>query len=96
MIQKTYLKTKKVCKVKFVYNDNLAKKVDVYGLNGNWETPLPLTKKKDGTFAAEVNLPVDEPQRFKYFVNDSEWKNEPDADSESLNAFGTTDSVIKL
>ncbi len=35
MIQATYLKTKKVCKVKFTFNGALAEKVELFGLNND-------------------------------------------------------------
>ena len=73
MIQSTYLKTKKVCKVKFTFNGALAEKVELYGLNNDWQTPVPLAKKKDGSFVAEVSLPIYSKQEFKYLVDGTEW-----------------------
>jgi len=95
MIQSTYLKTKKVCKVKFTYNGALAEKVELFGLNNDWQTPIGMARKKDGSFSAEVALPIYSKQEFKYFVNGTDWVTEPEAE-ESWNEFGTTNSVINL
>ena len=96
MIQKTYFKTKDYCKVKFALKTENAEKVAIAGLNGDWETLVSMSKKKDGTFTAEVSLPKESQHEFKYLVNESEWLNEPEADKERKNEFGTTNSVIVL
>jgi 1,4-alpha-glucan branching enzyme len=95
MIQTTYLKTKKACKVKFTYKDDKAEKVELLGLNNDWNTPIVLAKKKDGSFSAEVSLPIGTKQEFKYLVNGTEWVNEPEAE-ESENEFGSTNSLLNL
>lgn len=96
MVQKTYYKTKDYCKVKFALKPENAETVAIAGLNGDWETLITMSKKKDGTFIAEVSLPKESQHEFKYLVNESEWLNEPEADKESKNEFGTTNSVIVL
>ena len=95
MIQITYLKTKKACKVKFSHNGALAEKVELFGLNNDWQTPVVMAKKKDGSFVAEVSLPIYSKQEFKYLVNGTDWTTEPEAE-ENWNEFGTTNSVINL
>ncbi len=95
MIQTTYLKTKKVCKVKFTFNGVLAEKVELFGLNNDWQNPVEMIRKKDGSFSAEVSLPIYSKQEFKYLVNGTEWATEPETE-ENWNEFGTTNSVINL
>ncbi len=95
MIQATYLKTKKVCKVKFTFNGALAEKVELFGLNNDWQNPVEMIRKKDGSFSAEVSLPIYSKQEFKYLVNGTEWATEPEIE-ENRNGFGTTNSVINL
>lgn len=95
MIQTTYLKTKKVCKVKFTFNRALAEKVELFGLNNDWQNPVEMIRKKDGSFSAEVSLPIYSKQEFKYLVNGTEWATEPETE-ENRNEFGTTNSVINL
>lgn len=96
MIQTTYLKTKKACKVKFTFNGANASKVELLGLNNDWENPIQMTKKKDGSFSAEVSLPIDSKQEFRYLVDNTEWANDPEAATENPNAFGSTNSVLEL
>jgi len=96
MIRKTYFKTKDYCKVKFSFTPENAETVEVLGLNSDWENAIILKKKKDGSFSAEVSLPKGSQQQFKYLVNKTEWLNEVDADSELLNEYGGTNSVLVL
>jgi hypothetical protein len=55
-----------------------------------------MSKKKDGSFSAEVNLPKDSKHEFKYLVNNSLWLNDPEADAEVPNVFGGSNSVVTL
>lgn len=96
MIQKTYYKTKDYCKVKFSFTPENAETVEILGLNSDWENSIIMSKKKDGTFTTEVNLPKESTHQFKYRVNANEWLNEPEADSETPNEFGGTNSVITI
>ncbi|MEI6949005.1 isoamylase early set domain-containing protein [Paraflavisolibacter sp. H34] len=96
MVQKTYFKTKEHCKVKFTYNGGDAQTVEVFGLNGDWQTPIELKKKKDGTFSTEVSLPKGSQHEFKYRVNGNDWINEPEADSQGPDTFGGHNSIITL
>lgn len=95
MIEKKYFKTKDYAKVKFTFTTD-AKKVDILGLNNDWKKPLPMTKKKEGIFTAEVNLPKDSTHEFKYFVDKKTWHNDADAESQTSNVFGTTNSVVVI
>ena len=94
MIQKTYLKTKDYCKVKFTLNVENAEIVKLLGLNSDWENSIIMSKKKDGTFTCDVSLPKNTQHEFKYLVNETVWINEPEADRQSPNVFGGSNSVI--
>lgn len=96
MIQKTYYKTKDYCKVKFSFTPENAQTVEVLGLNNDWENAVILSKKKDGSFSADVNLPKDSTHEFKYRVDETLWLNEPEADSEQPNIYGGNNSVLVL
>ena len=96
MVQKTYFKTKDYCKVKFSFKVDNAETVEILGLNNDWNNAVIMSRKKDGTFSAELNLPKDTKHEFKYLVNESTWLNEPEADSLQPNEFGGTNSVITL
>jgi Glycogen recognition site of AMP-activated protein kinase len=96
MVQKTYYKTKDYCKVKFSFTVENAETIEILGLNSDWENSVIMSKKKDGTFSADVNLPKDSTHEFKYLVNEKEWLNEPEADTVAQNVYGGTNSVISL
>lgn len=96
MVQKTYYKTKDYCKVKFSFQAENAETIEILGLNSDWQNSIIMSKKKDGSFSADVKLPKDSTHEFKYIVNKSEWVNEPAADSEALNVYGGTNSVLVL
>ena len=96
MVQKTYFKTKDYCKVKFALNLENAETVEILGLNSDWQNSIVMSKKKDGTFSADVSLPKNSQHEFKYRVNQADWINEPEADSQHHNEFGTVNSVIVL
>ncbi len=95
MIEKKYFKTKNYVKVKFTLHTE-AKKVELLGLNNEWKKGLAMTKKKEGQFTAEVNLPKDSQHEFKYFVDKKVWLNDDQAEAETANVFGTTNSVLAL
>ncbi|NCT94183.1 MAG: hypothetical protein GXC72_07160 [Chitinophagaceae bacterium] len=96
MIQKTIYKTKDYCKVKFNLSHATASSAAVLGLQGDWTSPLTMKQKKDGSFTAEVQLPRNSSHEFRYFINNSEWINDPEADGEVSNVYGTTNSLLAL
>ncbi len=96
MVQKTYYKTKDYCKVKFSFTPESAETVAILGLNSNWEDSIIMSRKKDGSFTADVNLPKESTHEFKYLVDEATWVNEPEADGEQPNIYGGTNSVITL
>lgn len=98
MIQKTYFKTKDYCKVKFSFTDEAinAEKVEILGLNSDWKNAIAMSKKKDGSFTADVSLPKNSQHEFKYLVNATEWINDPAADAQRSNVYGGSNSVITL
>ena len=71
MLQKTYFKTKDYCKVKFSLQNETAEAVEILGLNSDWNNSIIMSKKKDGTFSADVNLPKDSKHEFKYLVDNT-------------------------
>lgn len=96
MIQKTYYKTKDYCKVKFTLQPENVETLEILGLNSDWENSIIMSKKKDGSFSAEVNLPKESKHEFKYKANATEWLTEPEADEQTTNVYGSTNSVISI
>jgi hypothetical protein len=73
-----------------------AETVEILGLNSDWKNSIVMSKKKDGSFTCDVSLPKNSQHEFKYRVNEADWINEPEADSENPNVFGGKNSVIIL
>lgn len=96
MVKKTYYKTKDYCKVTFAIQPEKAKKVEIRGLNNNWQKGLSMAKKKDGTFSADIQLPKASRHEFRYLVDGTQWLNETAADLEVSNGLGDTNSVVEL
>ena len=82
--------------MKFSFKPDNAETVQIRGLNSDWQNFVLMTRKKDGTFTADVTLPKDSRHEFKYLVNEIEWLNEPQADRQEPNEFGGSNSVIVL
>jgi 1,4-alpha-glucan branching enzyme len=96
MITKTIYKTKDYSKVKFLVAHETAETIAVMGLNNDWEKGVILSKKKDGSFTAEVQLPKNTSHEFKYLVNNQDWLLEEEADGTVANSFGSTNSLVTV
>ena len=96
MIQKTCPKTKDYCKVKFTVNAENAESVEILGLNNDWETPRAMNRKKGGVFTYETTLPKNSQHEFRYRIDNAEWTNEPEADEQRPNEFGSSNSVLHI
>ena len=46
MVQKIIYKTKDYCKVKFTFGTDNAERIEIFGLNNNWQMPLKMKKEK--------------------------------------------------
>lgn len=96
MLQRTFVKSKGAYKIKFTLQPENAEIVELFGLNNDWDNPILLKKKKDGSFAIEVALPKDTKHEFKYRINNKEWLLEEEADKQVPNVFGTKNSMLFL
>jgi 1,4-alpha-glucan branching enzyme len=96
MIQKTYLKTKAYCKVRFTVDPENAETVEILGLNNDWVNPASMSRKKGGVFTYDASLPKGSQHEFRYLVNKTVWMNEPEADNQKPNEFGSSNSVLSL
>lgn len=83
-LDKKYLKSRPVCKVKFVVPEPLvkdAKKVYLAGDFNNWEyTETQLRKQKNGTLATTVELEAGSEYQYRYVLDGERWENDYDAD----------------
>lgn len=83
-IEKNYLKSKPVCKVKFVlpkgYSENV-KKVNLVGTFNDWDTEaLQMKKQKSGDYATTIALEPGQEYAFRYLINGENWENDSAAD----------------
>jgi hypothetical protein len=53
-----------------------------------------MTHQKDGTYRKRLQLP---PGQYRYkFLIDGQWFEDPEAEAQLPNAFGTLDSLVRL
>ena len=98
MLEKTYSKTGKTCKVKFsLPKDVEAESAYLLGEFNDWnETATPMKKLKGGGFTATISLQPGRAYRFRYLLDGIRWENDWEADRYVINEFGTEDSVVEL
>jgi 1,4-alpha-glucan branching enzyme len=84
MIEKKYLKSKPVCKVKFALSKEQvanAKSIALVGEFNNWDaSATPMRKQKSGVYASTINLAVDQSYQFRYVLDGNIWINDDNAD----------------
>ncbi len=81
--------------VTFVYrpDQNDCQNVALAGTFNDWQPEKgKMTRQKDGSFRRRLNLMPGE-HRYK-FVVDNTWLEDPQADKQTTNEFGTKDSVV--
>lgn len=100
-IEKKYLKTKPLCKVKFSLYDedyNNAESIFVVGEFNDWNPQAaPLKKSKNGIWSATMDLPTGKEYQFRYFINGHRWENDPEPEKVVHSGIGdSVNSVIIL
>jgi 1,4-alpha-glucan branching enzyme len=98
-LQKKYLKSKPVCKVKFELpkeHVSGAKHVCVVGEFNGWnESANKMKKQKDGSYTATLDLETGSEYQFRYVMDGERWENDPQADRYTPNDFcGADNSVV--
>ncbi len=96
-IQKTFLKSKPVCKVTFSVKPEKGNEAFLIGDFNGWNPKeSPLKVLKNGTFKGTLELETGKEYEFKYLVG-SEFINETEADTYKFNEFaGSENSVLVL
>jgi len=83
-LDKKYLKSKPVCKVKFIAPSELlerSKTIFLAGEFNDWNySDTPLKKQKNGSYATTIDLPVGTEYQYRYVVDGDSWENDFDAD----------------
>ena len=97
-LEKKYLKSKPVCKVKFVAPEALAKeakKIYLAGDFNDWKFEKTLLRKqKNGSFSATLDLNPGIEYQYRYVLDGERWENDYDADKYVPNAVGVENSVV--
>ena len=96
--KKQFLKSKPVCKVSFrldASDASGATKVQLLGDFNNWdESAEPMVMLKSNDFTATLELETGKEYQFRYFLDGSVWKNDPQADYFVANEFGEENGVV--
>lgn len=98
-MKKAILKNKKnVCKVTFELPSAVeAQTAYLVGDFNAWDKQAtPMKRKRDGSFSVALNLETDKEYRFRYWLDQSRWENDWQADAYVPNEFGTEDSVLTI
>ncbi len=99
MIEKQPIQRGRNVKVKFELPADAAQKsVAVVGDFNDWDKgkhPMKLDKKK-GVWTTAINLPAQNRYQFRYFVDESEWRNDDQADGYESNPFFSENSVLDV
>lgn len=97
-IKKQYLKSKPVCKVKFTLPKsqvNGAETVHIVGEFNNWDTQAhAMTRLKNGSFTATLDLEKDSQTQFRYLADNDQWLNDDDADGFVPSNIGTEENCL--
>ena len=98
-LQKKYLKSKPVCKVKFEVPKTQigeAESVSLVGDFNGWnEQDLEMKRLKTGDFTATLELVPDSEYQFRYLVDGQRWENDAEADKYVPNNIcGEENSVV--
>lgn len=82
--EKKYLKSKPICKVKFIAPEPFSKetkKIYLAGDFNNWSfEDTPLKKQKNGEYATTLDLEVGNEYGYRYVLNGERWENDHSAD----------------
>ena len=99
-LEKKFLKSKPVCKVKFSVSGEpfaTASSVSLSGDFNDWSVDqLPLKRARDGSWSVSVDLENNREYQFRYVVDGSHWTNEPEADRFAFNGIDAENSVLVL
>ena len=97
-IKLRYLKSKPVCKATFKLSKKQAGGAGKAALVGEfnlWNTQThPMTKLKDGSFSITIELEQNREYEFRYFLDNSRWTNEPDAQNQVPTPFGDGENSV--
>jgi 1,4-alpha-glucan branching enzyme len=71
-----------------------AETVAVFGDFNNWQNGAILTKQKDGSFKAAVELEKGRSYEYRFLINNEKWENDWAAEAYAPTPFGAYNSVV--
>jgi len=99
-LEKKFVKTKAVCKVKFSLSGdqyNSASSILLVGSFNNWQLgETPFKKAKTGAWSVSIELETGKEYQFRYLIDGTTWENDPEADGFVPSGLGSENSVIAL
>ena len=97
-LDKKYLKSKPICKVKFIAPPELAKdakKIYLAGDFNNWDFhETQLKRQKDGTYSTILELEAGAEYEYRYVVDGERWENDHAADKYVPSKIGNVDNSV--
>jgi len=99
-IKKEYFKTKNICRVAFrlpkiAASD--AKNVCMVGDFNNWNIHAnPMKKLKNGDYTIKLDLEPGKEYQFRYFIDESKWENDWNADKYVKSLYGDSDNSVVM
>lgn len=97
-LDKKYMKSKPVCKVKFIAPPELtrdAKKIYLAGDFNNWDfQDTQLKRQKDGTYATTLELEAGAEYEYRYVLDGERWENDYAADKYVPSKIGNVDNSV--
>lgn len=98
MLNKSYSKTGRVCRVTFEHRPETdAGAVALVGEFNGWNPKAtPMKRRKDGRYSVTISMNSGKDYRFRYLLNGERWENDSEADAYAPNDFGTDDCVVNV
>jgi 1,4-alpha-glucan branching enzyme len=98
MLNKKYSRDSNTCEVTFILPKAVnAQKVFLCGEFNDWnKTANQMNYSDELGFSLTIELRRGKSYRFRYFLDESRWENDWQADSYLPNEFGGEDSVVEL
>jgi 1,4-alpha-glucan branching enzyme len=97
-IKKEHFKTKNICRVTFrlpKIATPKAKNVCIVGDFNNWNIRAnPMKKLKNGDYTIKLDLEPGREYQFRYFIDESRWENDWNADKYVRSLYGDSDNSV--
>ena len=97
-LKKSFSKDKTKCTVTFTVSAEAAqgaKTINIAGDFNSWSsTDTPMTKGKDGSFSAKIELDAGKEYQFRYLLDNSKWENDWNADKYIPAPYSNADNSV--